>query len=79
VAAKPTGGSKSKLNDKDMESIQLIVLDQPDITLAQLRERFIADGGTKLVSTSTLWRALGKLGMTRKKSRTSTRGAVTPT
>jgi transposase len=78
VAAKPVGGSKSILTDEDMESIHLIVFDQPDITLAELRERFIADGGAP-VGKSTLCRGLVRLGMTRKKSRSSTTGAWTRT
>lgn len=71
VAAKPTGGSTSLLTEDDMESIHLIVHDKRDITLAELREAFLADGGGE-VSTSTLWRALGRLGLTRKKSRSFT-------
>jgi len=77
VAAKATGGSKSILADDDMESIQFIVLAEPDITLSTLREKFIADGGAERVSTSTLWRAVRRLGLTRKKSRSSTTGAGT--
>ncbi len=72
LTPKATGGSKSIFSEDDIESIHFIVLAQPDITLAELREKFIADGGAERVSISTLWRAVGRLGLTRKKSRSST-------
>lgn len=79
VAAKPTGGSESILSDEDVESTHLIVYDRPDITIAALHEKFVADGGSEGVSPSTLWRAVGRLGLTRKKKRSSTSAGRTRT
>lgn len=78
VEAKPTGGRKPLLDDEDLESIHFIVLAEPDITLAQLRVRFEADGGRHVCPT-TLWRALGRLGLSRKKSRSRRRNATART
>ncbi len=75
AAAKPTGGSKPKLDEDDMESIHFILLEQPDITLAALAERFVHDGGAEGVTRMTLWRALDRLGLTRKKKRSYTTDA----
>ncbi len=74
VAAKPTGGSESILTEDDVESIHFLLLAEPDLTLDQLRTKFIEDDGPP-VCIMTLWRAIGRLGLTRKKSRSSTTGA----
>ena len=75
VRAKPMGGRKPLLNDEDLESIHFIVLAEPDITLAQLGVKFEAEGGRHVCST-TLWRALGRLGLARKKSRSKRRSGA---
>jgi transposase len=57
-----TGGPKPKLADQHDVLIEL-VKEQPDATLEQLQQRLHVS-----VSQSTIWRTLGKVGLTLKKS-----------
>lgn len=75
---KPNPGREPLLDDEDLESIHFIILAQPDITLERMLARFIEDGGHE-VSISTLHRAVGKLGLTRKKSRSRRRSGSAKT
>jgi transposase len=60
---KPHGGCPSpSLGPDDMQRLAELIGNQPDATLEQLRER----GGFQC-SLTTIWRALRRLGLTRKK------------
>lgn len=56
------GGPPPALGPEDLERLAALVRDQPDATLEQLRQQ----GGFKC-SLKTLWFALDRLGLTRKK------------
>jgi len=61
------GRTKPLLNDEDLESIDLLMHDNPAFTVAELIAAFIAEGGPSM-HPSTMKRALKKLGYTRKKT-----------
>lgn len=68
MAARPSsGGTQPVLTEVDLESIDLLVLDHPSLTVAELIERFVEEGGQR-VHPSTMKRALKKLNLTRKKT-----------
>ena len=56
------GGPSPALGPDDLERLASLVREQPDATLEQLRQR----GGFRC-SLKTLWMALNRLGLTRKK------------
>ena len=62
-------GPTPKLDDADLARLSGLWADAPDATLAELRGRLHASTG-KLVSVSTVDRALAALGLSLKKSRT---------
>ncbi len=63
LAPKPhRGGPPPALGSADLERLAALVREQPDATLEQLRQR----GGIQC-SLKTLWYALDRLGLTRKK------------
>ena len=69
VAPKPHGGGNPpRINASGLERLREFVTQHPDATLKELCERFEASYGMK-PSTSSLHRALDKLGLTRKKKR----------
>lgn len=71
---KPRGGSKPKLSAAQRETLHAWVLEECDATLAMLVERAHKEFGVQ-VSISSMSRTLIKLGLTLKKSRSSsTRG-----
>lgn len=59
-------------NPEDLESLHFIVLDNPTLTLREILERFVEEGG-KRVSLATIGRGLKRLGITRKKTARSPR------
>jgi transposase len=61
------GQSKPLLDEQDLESLHLLLDQDPTMTVEQLGERFVEEGGQP-VSRSTLQRAVKKLGFTRKKT-----------
>jgi transposase len=72
IAALPGGhGPEPKLGDSQCQRLMELVRADPDATLGELRERLQMD-----VSEPTIWRALARLGLTYKKSR-STRANAT--
>jgi transposase len=74
-AAKPhAGGRQSPLKDH-LEILRSEVAKHPDATLADLRDRLIAAQGPP-VSTATLCRALQRLKLPLKKSRSTLRNAA---
>jgi transposase len=74
-AAKPhAGGRQSALTDH-LELLRSEVAKPPDATLADLRERLIAAQGPR-VSTATLCRALQRLKLPLKKSRSTPRSGT---
>ena len=64
----PNSGRKPKLNDRQMQKLRRIVAGEPDATLKELKARL----GVAM-SDDALLRALGKLNLTLKKSRSSRR------
>ena len=66
------GGAGPKLNEAQLFALGDLVADDPDATLAELRQR-LKQQTRVAVSTSTLWRALEVLALPRKKSRASRR------
>ena len=59
-------GSLPKLDQGATQTLEKLVIAKPDSTLSELSEQVCALTGKKL-STSGIWRALGRLGLTRKK------------
>jgi transposase len=78
VEAKPTGGRKSSLDDDARSVLRWLVWSQPDATLQQLVEMLEYETGHR-TNDSTLSRVLAEMGLTRKKSRSSTTDARTKT
>jgi transposase len=61
------GHNEPLLDEQDLESIHLLLDQDPTMTVEQLGDRFVEEGGLP-VSRSTLQRALKKLRFTRKKT-----------
>lgn len=59
-------GPHTKVDEASCQCLQRWVQEQPDLTLAELAARLQAEG-RPAVSTPTLWRALQRLGLRRKK------------
>jgi transposase len=73
-AAKPhAGGRQSALKDH-LEFLRTAVAEQPDATLAELRDRLATQG--RRVSTATVCRALQRLQLPLKKSRSTPRSGT---
>jgi len=74
-AAKPhAGGRRGALTDH-LERLRTEVAQQPDATLAELRDRVVAAQGPR-VSPATICRALQRLRLPRKKSRSMPRSGT---
>lgn len=76
LAARPTGGRKSSFDDGARAHLRELVEAQPDATLALLIDLLEPRIGFR-TNDSTLGRVLAEMGLTRKKSRSSTTGAWT--
>lgn len=59
-------GPLPKLDEADMKTLEKLVADKPDSTLSELSEQVLESTG-KSLSSNGIWRALDKLGLTRKK------------
>jgi transposase len=70
----PRRPNNNKLDDADLKLIAELIAAKPDIYLKELAEKL----GNK-VSVPTLWRACGKLGLPRKKSRCTPRSKTART
>ena len=68
---KAMGGSKSKLGETEREVLKFLVSQAPDATQAELADQLEAELGIRVHGT-TVSRALKAMGLTRKKSRSST-------
>lgn len=67
IALRPHGGgAPAKVQDKHRDVLTTLVADQPDATLAELRDALQKQTRTS-VSVSTVWRALEALQVTVKK------------
>jgi transposase len=67
LSAKPMrGGPKPTIRDEGAATLRRLIEAEPDLTLAEYRDRLAAAGGVR-VHPWTLGRALGRLGLTRKK------------
>jgi transposase len=67
--ARPSGGDRrSRRIESQAEFILATVADKPDITLAELREKLIAERG-ETFGITTIWRFFARRGVTYKKSR----------
>jgi transposase len=74
-AARPhAGGSKPKLDGNQREQLVVLVVERPDATLAELRDRLGA-----FVHPSTIHRALARLGLTLKKKSCKPPSRTAPT
>ena len=67
-------GPPPKLDDARLHQLATLVQQEPDATLAELQQRLQAD-----VSLPTLCRALARLGLPRKKSRSAPASRTGPT
>jgi transposase len=69
VKSRRAGGGNGtvRLSAADLDVIRAIVDDDPSLTVDQINDRFV-EATTKVVSRSTMSRALQKLGFTRKKN-----------
>ena len=67
LSAKPMrGGPKPTIRDEGATTLRRLIEAEPDLTLAEYRDRLAAASGVR-VHPWTLGRALGRLGLTRKK------------
>jgi len=67
IAPKPHGGGRqAKITGKKLERLEALVEETPDATLEELRRKCRVDG-----SIMSVFRALKRLGITLKKSRSS--------
>jgi transposase len=75
LAAKPHGGGRPrKLGDGQRRQLVALVVEQPDATLAELRDRLCA-----CVHVSTVHRALARVGLTVKKKTCAPPSRTAPT
>jgi transposase len=74
-AAQPHAGGKQRHLKAHSDLLRREVEQQPDATLEELRERIVAAQGPQ-VSTATICRALQRLRLPRKKSRSTRRNAT---
>lgn len=71
VERAPRGGGQPRAVDAEGDRFLLeLVASEPDLTLAEISERYERKRGVVLATTS-VWRALDRLGVTRKKKRSS--------
>jgi transposase len=78
--AKPHGGGRARGIDTAGEAIlRVLVSERNDRTLDEYRELLAARSGGKRVSRPTLYRALRRLGLWRKKRRCAPANRITPT
>jgi transposase len=78
LRGKTMGGSKPMFGEAQRDMLKLLVWIEPDATLAELCDKIHEEVGLR-TSSSTVARVLQSLGLTRKKSRSSTAGAWTRT
>jgi transposase len=74
-AAKPHAGGRQSALKAHLEFLRSAVTKQPEATLADLRERLVAAQGPR-VSTATICRALQRLKLPLKKSRSTPRNGT---
>jgi transposase len=74
-AAKPHAGGRQGALKDHLECLRSEVAQQPDATLADLRDRLVAAQGPR-VSTATICRALQRLKLPLKKSRSMPRNGT---
>ena len=68
ISPKPHGGGRqAKIAGKKLERLKALVEENPDATLEELRRKIRVKG-----SVMSVFRALERLGITRKKSRSTT-------
>ena len=72
-AKKNSGGTPRKLSEKDEQRIQQAINDRPDITLAEIKEKFNLQ-----VSIPTIHRAVGRIEATVKKKRCIPKNKTAP-
>jgi transposase len=76
IAPKPqAGGQKPRLDTAAQAIVRRLVDDHPDATLEELCTRVAAERGVR-VSVPTMCRVLQRLGLPRKKSRSTRRNAI---
>jgi transposase len=79
VAPRPHGGGPApKLDDAGVQHVRTVVEEKNDRTLDEIAQEL----GARLkvqVGRSTVWRALDRLGLTRKKRRTARASRIGPT
>jgi transposase len=76
IAPKPhAGGQKPRLDPTAQAVVQRLVDDHPDATLEELCTRVATERGVR-VSVPTMCRVLRRLGLPRKKSRSTRRNAI---
>jgi transposase len=72
------GGQKPRIPDEQLPVLRALVDEQPDRTLAELREVY-AERTKAQVGRATIGRALARLGLTRKKKPSPRPSATSPT
>ncbi len=74
-AALPHGGGRQRWLKEHEAVLRREVAKQPDVTLAELRER-VAEAGAPVLSLATLCAELQRLDLPRKKSHSTTASAI---
>lgn len=79
VAPRPHGGGPApKLDDKGVQHVRSLLEEKNDQTLDELTQQMVARHQMQ-VSRSTMWRAVARAGMTRKKRRYVPASRIDPT
>ena len=79
VAAKPrAGGFAPALAGGRLRALAALVAARPDATLAELRGRLASRRGGVRVGVTTVWRAVARLGLPLKKSRSTPASGTRP-
>lgn len=71
------GGAPARINDEARAELRRLVASSPDATLEEAREHLAREVGVR-VGLSAVCRALAKLGLPRKKSRSTPASATRP-
>jgi putative transposase len=66
LAPRPRGRKKKLIPDEELGVVRELVLEKPDRTIAELTAAYV-ERTSRTAGTSTIWRAVARLGMTLKK------------
>jgi|SRR5437868_1558914 len=71
------GGAPARIDDEARNELRQLIASAPDATLAEAREHLAREAGVS-VGLSAVCRALARIGLPRKKSRSTPRSVIRP-